>query len=152
VSACYGNQVGCILRETANINDIDIRKKPQLEHLLLTRLHQRFQFPGRNDDVKPWKDDAMDKINNKAMGKFSNALDAWKVRVKRAIENNEPYSQILADNPTLTVPEYEKFKENCTAEETKLKSEKMKGLQERNTGNHRFGSHGYTGKRPIWAK
>jgi hypothetical protein len=98
VSACYGNQIGCILRETANINDTDIRKKPQLEHLLLTRMHQRFQFPGRNDDVKPWKDDAMDKINNKAVGNFSNALSARKSRVKRAIAKKESYAENFADN------------------------------------------------------
>ena len=80
---CYGNQVGCILRETASINDNDLRKKPHLEHLLLTKLHKRFQFPGRDDRIENPRDDAaMKDINNHAMGMFSNDLAAWKGRMK----------------------------------------------------------------------
>ena len=80
--SCYGNQIGCILRETASINDEALRKVPNMEHFLLTKLHRRFLFPGRDDSKEPWLDKAMKKIKNKAMGKFSNALSAWKVRVK----------------------------------------------------------------------
>jgi hypothetical protein len=150
---CYGKQVGCILWETTSINDYDLRKIPNMEHLLLTKLHNRFQFPGRDEDIKfPCEDPAMLKINNPAMGKFSNTLAAWKGRVKRSIEKEEPYSKIWADNPTLSEEEFEKFKETCTTDETKRKSEKFKGMQEKNTGSHRLGSHGYIGKRPIWDK
>ena len=74
------------------------------------------------------------------------------MRVKQSIDNKEPYSRIFAENPTLTEEEFEKFKDTCATEGAKLKSEKFKGLQERNTGNHRLGSRGYIGKRPIWAK
>ena len=42
---CYGNQVGCILRECASINDDDLRSKEHLRQLLLTKLHKRFKFP-----------------------------------------------------------------------------------------------------------
>ena len=42
VAACYGNQLGCILRGTANINTTKIRKDEHLKKLLLTRLHTRF--------------------------------------------------------------------------------------------------------------
>ena len=94
----------------------------------------------------------MVEINNAAMVKFSNALSAWKVRVKRSIEDEEPLSKIFADNPTLTEEEFEKFKDTCATEEAKLKSLKFKGLQERNTGSQRLGSRGYIGKREIWAK
>ena len=61
VAACYGNQLACILRDTANINATKIRKNEHLKKLLLTRLHARFLFPGRNDEVDPWDDDAMKK-------------------------------------------------------------------------------------------
>jgi hypothetical protein len=94
----------------------------------------------------------MVKINNAAMGKFSNVLAAWKARVKWAIDKKEPYSKIWADNPTISEEEFEKFKETCATEEAKLKSEKFKGMQEKNTGNHRLRSRGYIGKRPIWDK
>ena len=39
---CYGNQLGCILRECASINNDDLRGKENLKHLLLTKLHKRF--------------------------------------------------------------------------------------------------------------
>ena len=61
VAACYGNQLACILWDTANINTTKIEKNENLKKLLLTRLHARFPFPGRNDDVDPWDDDGMKK-------------------------------------------------------------------------------------------
>ena len=51
------NQLACIMQDTANINTTKIRKNEHLKKLLLTRLHARFLFPGRNDDVDPWDDD-----------------------------------------------------------------------------------------------
>src|SRR3954468_319351 len=87
---CYGNQVGCILRETASINDYDLRSIPNMEHLLLTKLHNRFKFPDRDESKTPWDDAAMIDINTATMVKFGNALAAWKVRVKRLIEKNTP--------------------------------------------------------------
>ena len=55
---CYGNQLGCILRECASINDDDLR---------------RFKFPGRDDNIEqPWDEPKMKKINNHAMGMYSN--------------------------------------------------------------------------------
>ena len=150
---CYGNQVGCILRECASINDDDLRSKEHLTQLLLTKLHKRFKFPDRDDNIEqPWDDPKMKKINNHAMGMFSNDLASWKSRVKRAIEADEPLSKILEENPTLTEEEFEKFKDTCATEAAKAKAAKFKSLQQRNTGKHRLGSRGYLGKRPIWDK
>jgi hypothetical protein len=78
VHMCYDNQVGCILRETAPINDEKLKKIQNMEHPLLKKLHQRFLFPGR-DEIKytrPWQDPIMKKINRRAMGKFRGALSA----------------------------------------------------------------------------
>ena len=153
VAACYGNQLACILRDTTNINTTKIRKNEHLKKLLLTRLHARFLFPGRNDDVDPWDDDAMKKINNKALGKFSNTLSAWKTRVKKAIQvDHETYAKIVADNPKITIEDFEKFKETYNEEVVRARSERGKQLQANKMGNHRLGSRGYTGKRPVWAK
>ena len=152
--SCWGNQLGCILRETANINDEKLKKIPHMEHMLLKKLHNRFLFPGRDEGKykEPWDDVAMTKINDKAMVTFTNDLSSWKVRVKKAIAKNEPWSKIHADNPTIMEEDFAKFKENCGKEEVKAKSEKMKALQARNTPPHRLGSRGYEGKRHIWAK
>ena len=153
--ACYGNQIGYILGATATIKDDKLKKIPNMEHSLLRKLHQGFLFPGQ-DEIKytdPDKDPTMKKINKRTMGKFSGALSAWKVRVKhRIIDKEEPYSEIVKDNPTITKEQFEIFKAACVAEAAKEKSEYMKGLQERNMGCHHLGSRGYAGKRPIWAK
>ena len=113
--SCWGNQLGCILRETANINDERLRQIPHMENMLLKKLHNRFLFPGRNEIEyeDPWKDIAMTKINDKAMVTFTNDLSSWKVRVKKAIAKNEPWSKIHADNPSITEEDFAKFKENC---------------------------------------
>ena len=60
---CWGNKLGCILRETANINDDRLRLIPHMENMLLKKLHNRFLFPGRNEKEyeDPWKDIAMTK-------------------------------------------------------------------------------------------
>ena len=99
--SCWGNQLGCIPRETANINDEKLKKIPHMEHMLLKKLHNRFLFPGQDEGKDSWDDAAMTKINNKAMGTFSNDLSAWKVRVKKAIGKNEPWLKIHAENPRL---------------------------------------------------
>ena len=87
--ACYGNQIGCIVQTTATINDEKLQKIDNMRPSLLKKLHQIFLFPGRNEkDYKdPGKDPAMKKINKHAMTKFSDALAAWKNRVKAKIND-----------------------------------------------------------------
>ena len=115
-------------------------------------LHLVFLFPGRDEKkyTNPDKDPAMKKINKRAISKLSDALAAWKVRVKaRIIDKKEPYSEIVKDNLTITEEQFEIFKAACDAEAAKEKLKYMKGLQERNMGCHHLGSHGYVGKRSI---
>ena len=91
--ACYGNQIGCIVRTTATINDEKLKKIENMRSSLLKKFHQIFLFPGRNEkDYKdPDEDPAMKKINKHTMTKFSNALAAWKNRVKaKIIDKKEP--------------------------------------------------------------
>ena len=75
-----------------------------MEHSLLTKLHQVFLFPGR-DEIQykdPRKDPTMKKLNKRAMTKCSDELAGWEVRVKRAIDKKEPHSEIVKENPTIT--------------------------------------------------
>jgi hypothetical protein len=102
----WGNQLGCILRETANINDEKLKKIPHMEHMLLKKLHNRFLLPGRTESKEPWGDETMKMINSKAMVSFTNDLSAWKVRVKKAIKKNEPWSKIHAENSTITKEDF----------------------------------------------
>ena len=90
--ACYDNQIGCIIRTTATINDEKLKKIDNMRPSLLKKLHQIFLFPGWNEkDYKdPNKDPAMKKINKHAMTKFSDALAAWKNRVKGKITTGNP--------------------------------------------------------------
>ena len=62
----------------------------------------------------------MKKINKHAMTKFSDALAAWKPRVKyRIVNKKETYSEIVKDNPTITAEQFEIFKAACEAEDAK---------------------------------
>ena len=120
--ACYDNQIGCIIRTTATINDEKLKKIDNMRPSLLKKLHQIFLFPGRDEkDYKdPDKDPTMKKINKHAMTKFSDALAAWKARVKHRIVNKkEPYSEIVKDNPTITEEQFQIFKAACEAEAAK---------------------------------
>ena len=119
--ACYGNQIGCIIRTTATINDEKLQKIENMRSSLLKKFHQIFLFPGRNekDYEDPDEDPAMKKINKHAMTKFSDALAAWKNRVKAKINDGEPYSEIVKDNPTITEEQFQIFKESCEAEDAK---------------------------------
>ena len=67
--------------------------------------------------------------------------------MKAKINDGEPYSEIVKDNPTITEEQFQIFKEACEAEATKKKSKYMKGLQERNIGSHNLRSRGYGRKR-----
>ena len=121
---------------------------------LLKKFHQIFLFLGRNekDYEDPDKDPAMKKINKHTMTKFSDALAAWKTRVKARIIDKEPYYEIVKDNPRITEEQFQIFKEAGKAEAAKKRSKYMKGLQERNFGSHHLGSRGYGGKRSKWDK
>ena len=119
---CYDNQIGCIIRTTATINDEKLQKIENMRPSLLKKLHRIFLFTGRNEkDYKdPDKDPAMKKINKHAMTNFSDALAASKARVKHRIVNKkEPYSEIVKDNPTITEEQFEIFKAACEAEAAK---------------------------------
>jgi hypothetical protein len=72
--------------------------------------------------------------------------------VKKSIEDNETFTKIVKYNPKITPEDFEKFKATCNEDAAKARSEKGKELQVKNMGNHRLGSRGYTGKRPMWAK
>ena len=45
-----------------------------------------------------------------------------------------------ADNPKITIEDFEKFKETCNEEAAKARSERGKQLQAKNMGNHRLRS------------
>ena len=45
VRSCYGNQIGCILRACATINDEKLKKIENMRPSLLTKLHEVFLFP-----------------------------------------------------------------------------------------------------------
>ena len=54
------------------------------------------------------------------MTKFSDALAAWKTRVKaRIVDKKEPYSKIVKDNPAITAEHFQILKAACEAEAAK---------------------------------
>ena len=51
---CYENQIGCIIRTIATINNEKLNKIDNMMPSLLKKMHQIFLFPGRNE--KDYKD------------------------------------------------------------------------------------------------
>ena len=55
--------------------------------------------------------------------------------MKRAIQvGHETYAEIVADNPKITIEDFEKFKETCNEEAAKARSERGKQLQAKKWG------------------
>ena len=57
---CYGNQIGCIIRTTATINNENLKKIENMRSSLLKKFHQIFLFPGRNEkdykiQIRTWQ-------------------------------------------------------------------------------------------------
>ena len=52
--SCYNNEIGCIVRTTATINNEKLNKIDNMRPSLLKKLHQIFLFRGRNE--KDYKD------------------------------------------------------------------------------------------------
>ena len=124
-----------------------------MENVLLEKIHGRFKFPGRNDEVLPWEDDNMEGINAKSLNKCSKALRNWKhmVKVEMAKEGSS-YDTVKSHFPSIKEEDYLKFKAHCADPKTHARSEYFKGLQKMNVRIPRLGSRGYTGKRPVWDK
>ena len=66
---CYSNQIGCIVRTTATINDEKLQKIENMRSSLLKKFHQIFLFPSWNEKDYQDPDDnpAMKKINKHAI-------------------------------------------------------------------------------------
>ena len=140
----YGMQLGCILRETVSINTYDLRS-PQHEALraqLLKKLHERYIFP----------DDGNKKVDNFAITKMNTALTSWRGRVKAKIGENKTWEEISAKEPYIDREEFEVLKEALKSPEAVKWTEWGKQMRALNLGNHKLGSGGYAGKKPIWDK
>jgi hypothetical protein len=73
----YSNNLGCILYETANINDTKLRSKANTDKrkLLISKLHQRYKFLDEDQDENKI-------INFTAISLFSRLLSGWKCKLK----------------------------------------------------------------------
>ena len=47
--SCYDNQIGYIIRTTATINDVKLKKIDNMRPSLLWKMQQVFLFPGRDE-------------------------------------------------------------------------------------------------------
>jgi len=145
VAKGYGMQLGCILREMTTINTFDLRN-PQNEGLrneLLKRVHKRYIFP---DDVKEKV------VDNFAITRMNTMLSSWRSRVKKKIEKGQSWEEIRVKEPFIEKEDFDIFKASLLSPEAAAWTKWGKDLRAKNLGNHRLGSGGYDGKKPIWAK
>jgi hypothetical protein len=73
VAVGYGNDLGCILRDSVSINKTNIRdpSKHHLATLLITKLHKWLMFPQTYNDEE---DLTRNLVNTHALGKFIRTL------------------------------------------------------------------------------
>ena len=140
----YSMQLGCLVRETVSINEVDLRSDENraLVETLIKRLHQRYTFP------QPFNK----KVDSLALTKMSTCLSNWKSRVKRLIQDNASWEEIARRNPTLSRDDYEIFKSYVNSEECAKWTAWGRRMQEQNIGHQHCGSGGYRGKQPTWDK
>jgi hypothetical protein len=138
-------------RETANINNTNIRKKLKepLAVELINWLHARYEFPPsyNNKDLKT------NCVNQVALGKFSKALSSWKTFIRNLISSEGGcFKKVHQHYSLISLEDYNRFMETEAKAETKMRREQGKELRSKNVGNHQLGSRGYLREKPIWMK
>ncbi|MEI4920527.1 hypothetical protein Q8G81_33745, partial [Klebsiella pneumoniae] len=73
-------------------------------------------------------------------------------RVKNRIDKKKSWEEIKKHEPLLERDDYLLFKEDLHTDNTKEWVAWGKRLRDQNIGNHRLGSGGYIGIKPIWEK
>ena len=152
VAASYGNDIGCILRDTVSINETSLRdpSRDHLQVLLIQKLHDRFKFP------KPYHDKndlTTNMVNKKALSKFTQALNSWKGRLRRMIREGKDYPEVSMKYPQITEEEWTTFKKTASLPEVEEARKWGIGMRGLNIGPHFLGSRGYGRKKAVrWNK
>ena len=141
VAAGYGNDIGCILRDTVSINETSLRdpSRDHLQVLLIQKLHDRFKFP------KPYHDKndlTTNMVNKKALSKFTQALNSWKGRLRRMIRDGQDYPEVSKKYPQITEEEWTTFKKTASLPEVEDARKWGIGMRGLNIGPHFLGSRG----------
>jgi hypothetical protein len=107
----YGIQLGCIMRESMNINQKNIRAKgnTRLRELLIGKLHNLYKFPEPFDNKKL----KGNKVNKLALTRMSTSLSSWKSHVKKRILKGKSWEEIKKAEMMLDEDEFIKFKDAC---------------------------------------
>ncbi|KAM3196815.1 hypothetical protein ACQJBY_072489 [Aegilops geniculata] len=143
----YSNGLGCILRETVSINETNLRSKANenLRALLISKLHTHYKFPDESlDETTP--------VNNRALCKWTKLLSSWKSKAKSEYLEKDYETEIKKKWPSVSVEDWNLFKQHCEAPEVKEMEKWGKEMRARNIGHHTLGSRGYPGKKPKWDK
>ncbi|KAM0923513.1 hypothetical protein ACQ4PT_005494 [Festuca glaucescens] len=151
VVAGYDNDLGCILRDTVSINEMNMRDpiKNHLVTLLITKLHKRFKF------LEPYNDEedlTSNLVNTHALGKFSPDLSSWKSRLRKMASEGVDFFKVHKAFPQITEEEWRIFKDTCAQAETKDTWQWGLDMRAKNIGCHNLGSQGYFHMRPKWTK
>jgi hypothetical protein len=150
LKSSYPGQIGAILRETANINDTNIRHKLKTSQsaLLIQKLHERYEFPHPYNNLSLTNNI----VNTQALIKFSKALSSWKTRLRGFVDNKVPWAVITKKFPTVSLEDFKKFLENEDRSKMKDLRKWGKEMRDKNLGNHHLGSRGYEGAKKRWRK
>ena len=123
-----------------------------MHEALFTKLHEQHKFPkppGIDYNTNEYPENA---VNKAALTKMSTALSSWITRVKAMIDKGKSFEDIHEKNLTISENDFREFKAWCDREPGKALSLWGKDQRALNLGTHNFGSGGYRGKKPNWAK
>ena len=157
VVGTFGNQIGCMVRETVKITTSDLRKpenKP-FHEILFRKLHALYKYPHPEGEPKKYDNSEYigNIVNNAALSKMNNCLAAWKHRVKVMIyEDKKTFAEIILKEPRISEDDLRDFKAVCDIDSSKAHSQWGKDLRDLNVGNHRLGCGGYVSIQEKWDK
>jgi hypothetical protein len=144
----YTIAIGAIVRDGVKITCMDFWKKGKMDlrEYLLMKLFDRYFFRIEDDG----RSSTFRRIREKALGIISKALNTWRTTANK-IKDEDFETVIKKKLPQILEEDWKKFVK-CHSEDTfRVLRSWGKCMQIKITMNHKLGSHGYRGKRILWA-
>jgi hypothetical protein len=148
----YSNTIGAIVRETVQSTCKELRAKDEADIIsaLLEKLLKQYCFKIYVDDDTMDRE-VMKRITHKALSMMSKALNTW--RHTTNLKKNEDFDTYIKKRwPQIEWEQWKLFIASHSNEHFEKISKWGKDMQSQNKMNHKLGSHGYLGKRKVWAK
>jgi hypothetical protein len=127
--------------------DFREKGKKNLREYLLMKLFDQYLF--RIEDIG--RSSTFRRIREKAMCIMSKALNTWRTTANK-IKDGDFETVIKKKWPQILKEDWKEFVKSHLEDTFRVMSSWGKSMRMKITMNHKLGSHGYRGKRILWAK